>query len=295
MIKSGTPMTNHYRFAPSPTGRLHDGHLYSAALNAFYAQEFGGHFSIRIENVDFSRCRTEFETEILEHLNSCNLLPDGQILRQSDHFERYCEAAQILHDMGVLYPSYLTRSEVKRHWDQVGLHDAFDPDGGLKHPTIERNTIAEFELIPDCAWRLDVDKLTRILGPQAWEEVAIDEELDRKARTLVSSQLVYSLTLDDGRIEFDPRSYSDIALIRKGPIAAYHLACVLDDAYQGITHIIRGRDLYFQTSLHRLLQVALQLPEPIYSHHALLLDHDGKKLSKSKSNPNAASVKSIQQ
>lgn len=273
-------MTAVYRFAPSPTGPLHDGHIHSAALNRFSAENSGGRYLVRIEDVDRVRCRPEHERAILAQLEAAGLLPAEPPLRQSEHFERYTDAARRLHHLGVLYPSRLSRGEVRRYWTERGMASAFDPDGGLKHPDTERENSADFHPDDEIAWRVNVSKLRALTGPLSWTEIAPDPEADQKARAAIDGSRIFSGGVPAGNTSHDPENYSDFAVIRKGGIAAYHLAAVLDDAFQGITHVVRGKDLYYQTSLHRLLQAALELPVPVYTHHALVLGADGKKLSK---------------
>jgi glutamyl-Q tRNA(Asp) synthetase len=243
-----------FRFAPSPTGHLHLGHALSALTNYEAARKAGGRFLLRIEDIDQTRCKPEFEASILEDLAWLGLTWEMPVRRQSQHFERYAAALGRLEAEGLLYASYETRADLAR------LIASRDPDGGPRYareeglPQDEAKT-REARGEP-YALRLDMQEaLSRISAPLYWNE-------------------------GGETIEAEPARWGDVVLGRKETPASYHLAVVLDDALQGVTHIVRGKDLYEATAVHRVLQELLGLPAPHYTHHRLLLDEHGKKLSK---------------
>jgi glutamyl-Q tRNA(Asp) synthetase len=263
-------MTPVFRFAPSPNGDLHLGHALSAILNHDMAREKNGRFLLRIEDIDPQRCRPEFEARIFEDLRWLDLSWEEPVRRQSEHVETYRDALDKLRGMGLVYPAFLSRAEVKRRvadLEAQGGDWPRDPDGTPLYPTEER------ELDPALAatrlkagdrhlWRLNMDKAISRLGQE---------------------RLTWLETGDAApeRIQANPALWGDVALWRWDAPSSYHLSVVVDDALQGVTHVVRGRDLYWSTPVHRLLQRLLDLPEPIYLHHRLLLDDNGQKLSKS--------------
>lgn len=243
-----------FRFAPSPTGHLHLGHALSALLNYDEAQRTGGRFLLRIEDIDPTRCRPEFEQSIHEDLEWLGLEWETPVRRQSQHFEEYAAALGKLEADSLIYASYETRADLAR------LITGRDPEGGPRYsreeglpPEEARAREARGE---PYALRLDMhEALSRIATPLFWSEAG-------------------------EAVEANPARWGDVVLGRKETPASYHLAVVLDDALQGVTHIVRGRDLYEATAVHRVLQELLGLPAPAYEHHRLLLDEHGKKLSK---------------
>lgn len=262
-----------FRFAPSPNGLLHLGHALSAVLNHDLAKAANGRFLLRIEDIDQTRCRPEFEAAIYEDLAWLGLGWERPVRRQSDHLDAYASALQRLDMLGVIYPSVMTRGEIKAAVAEAeagGQAWPRDPDGSPLYPGRER------ELLPTeraaltasgkaYAWRLDMQKAVERLGNDrlTWAESGHGPEGET------------------GTIIADPAAWGDVILSRSDAPSSYHLSVVVDDALQGITHVVRGRDLYHATSVHRLLQRLLDLPEPLYHHHRLLLGPDGRKLSKS--------------
>ncbi len=258
-----------YRFAPSPNGFLHLGHALSAFLNHDMAGAARGRLLLRIEDIDLSRCTPEFEQMIYHDLRWLGLDWETPVRRQSEHFDAYRDALDRLREMGLVYPAFLTRGEVKA---QVADHEASgtawprDPDGSPLYPDTdrERRETERATLIArgvKHAWRLDVGKAMASSGkPLSWQETG--------------SGL-------SERITAEPAIWGDVVLSRSDAPSSYHLSVVVDDALQGITHVVRGQDLYAATAIHRLLQELLGLPEPAYHHHGLILGHDGRKLSKS--------------
>jgi glutamyl-Q tRNA(Asp) synthetase len=243
-----------FRFAPSPTGHLHLGHALAAILNFEEAQRAGARFLLRIEDIDPTRCKPEFEASIYEDLDWLGLKWETPVRRQSQHFEEYAAALGKLEAEGLLYASYETRADLAR------LITGRDPEGGPRYSREEGLSADEMGKREAAgepyALRLDMEKaLARISKPLFWDEAG--EE-----------------------IVADPARWGDVVLGRKETPASYHLAVVLDDALQNVTHIVRGKDIYEATAVHRLLQELLGLPAPLYRHHRLLLDEHGKKLSK---------------
>ncbi|WP_245197325.1 tRNA glutamyl-Q(34) synthetase GluQRS [Labrys sp. LIt4] len=256
------------RFAPSPTGHLHLGHALSAFENERWAKASGGRLLLRIEDIDTTRCRPEFVAALLEDLAWLGLPFEPSPRRQSEHFDDYRQALDRLATMGLLYRSYASRAEIAAAVRQPG-HPR-DPDGTPLYPR------AALAAMDDPARR------------DPAEPFAL--RLDMTAALAKTAALGLSLFWREQRTPGDqsaqpipagPERWGDVVLARKEFPASYHLAVVVDDALQGITHVVRGRDLYHATGLHRLLQALLGLPEPIYHHHDLLLGPDGEKLSKS--------------
>ncbi len=262
-----------FRFAPSPNGLLHLGHALSAALNHDLAKSANGRFLLRIEDIDQTRCRQEFEAAIYEDLAWLGLDWERPVRRQSDHLDAYASALQRLDMLGVIYPSVMTRGEIKAAVAEAeagGQAWPRDPDGSPLYPGRERELLpAERAALTASgkayAWRLDMRKAVALLGEGhlTWAENGHGPEGET------------------GTIIADPAAWGDVILSRSDAPSSYHLSVVVDDALQGITHVVRGRDLYHATSVHRLLQRLLDLPEPLYHHHRLLLGPDGRKLSKS--------------
>ena len=261
-----------FRFAPSPNGYLHLGHAYSAALNAAMARRNGGLFLLRIEDIDATRCRPEYEAAILEDLRWLGLAWEEPVRRQSRHFAAYAEALERLSARGLIYPSFDSRAEIAA---LVAAREAEapwprDPDGAPLYPGTAKS------LSPAAQAR-------RMAGGEPYAL-----RLDMAAALDAAGGLAMAWTEtgagprgETGHIVADPREWGDVVLARKDIPTSYHLAVVIDDALQGITHVVRGRDLFAATSVHRLLQILLELPEPIYHHHRLILDVEGRKLSKS--------------
>ncbi|UJW75126.1 tRNA glutamyl-Q(34) synthetase GluQRS [Rhizobium sp. SL42] len=261
------------RFAPSPNGRLHLGHALSAMTNADMAKAMHGRLLLRMEDIDVLRCTPDFERSILEDLHWLAIDWQQPVRRQSEHFAFYRAALDELIARELVYPAFLTRGEVKAKVAAVEDRGEIwrrDPDGAPLYPTEERHldpsTRQQRIAAADrYAWRLNMDKaLAEIRSAQAgalcWSETGDGEK---------------------GQIVADPAAWGDVVLWRSDAPSSYHLSVTLDDAAQGITHVVRGLDLYHATSVHRLLQALLGLPAPTYHHHRLLLGPDGRKLSKS--------------
>ena len=249
------------RFAPSPTGLLHLGHAFAAMT----AAKMGERFLVRIEDIDAGRCRPQFETAILEDLDWLGLAFERPVLRQSQRLLAYRAALDDLAARALVYPCFCTRKEIAEEIARA-LEAPHGPDGPIYPGTCralssdERaRRVAAGEAY---ALRLDVGKAAREIGAPFFEERGVGPNGET------------------GRIRVDPLLYGDVVLARKEMPAAYHLAVVVDDAFQGVTLVTRGNDLFASTSVQRLLQALLGLPAPTYAHHRLILDEHGKKFSK---------------
>jgi glutamyl-Q tRNA(Asp) synthetase len=258
------------RFAPSPNGYLHLGHAYSALLNHDVAREAGGRLLLRIEDIDAARCRPEYEAAIYQDLGWLGISWQQGVRRQSEHFDDYLAALVKLEQEGLIYPSFESRSEINAlvaERDRQGRWPR-DPDGVPLYPGRARKlSRAEGERRRAAgepfALRLAMDAAVARVGVLTWTETGTGPQEQ------------------SGRITAAPQIWGDVVLARKEAPTSYHLAAAIDDAFQGVTDIVRGQDLFWSTSIHRLLQALLGLPEPTYRHHRLILDAGGRKLSKS--------------
>lgn len=242
------------RFAPSPTGDLHLGHAYSAVLAHDAARAAGGQYLIRIDDIDGSRSREEYVGASLADLAWLGLGWDSDPVRQSARLGEYAAALDTLRARSLVYPCFCTRADIA-----ASLSAPHGPSGAVYPGTCrtlskteqQRRMAAE----PHC-WRLDMARAVTHVGALTWEEQG------------------------EGPRPADPLAHGDIVLARKDAPASYHLASTLDDAAMGVTHVIRGADLIAATDVHRLLQALLDLPTPLYRHHALVCGSDGKRLAK---------------
>ena len=257
-----------FRFAPSPNGFLHLGHALSALLNADMAREAGGRLLLRIEDIDPARCHPEFERTICEDLAWLGIEGETPVRRQSEHFDEYRASLARLEREELVYPAFESRAVIARlvreREAETGRPWPRDPDGA--------------PLYPGQARHLSPNERARLCESQAYA-LRLDME---KADARINRSLTWVETGGGGehKIDAKPELWGDVILGRKETPASYHLAVVLDDALQGVTHVVRGRDLYETTAIHRLLQEILGLPAPVYRHHRLILDDDGNKLSK---------------
>ena len=263
-------MPSVFRFAPSPNGPLHLGHAYSALLNFDLARQGGGRFLLRIEDIDPTRCRPEFEAAIYQDLAWLGIAWEQPVRRQSEHFGEYRSALVTLSEQGLVYPSFESRADIARLVAERETRGGWprDPDGA--------------PLYPGNAKQLSPDERARRIESGAPYAL----RLDMNAAIVRAGDLTWTEHGEGpggecGRIVADPRAWGDVILARKETPTSYHLSVVIDDALQDITDVVRGQDLFHATSVHRLLQHLLALPEPAYRHHRLIRDADGHKLAKS--------------
>jgi glutamyl-Q tRNA(Asp) synthetase len=250
------------RFAPSPTGRLHRGHAYSALTAFEAARAAGGRFLLRIEDIDRTRCRPEYETALLEDLAWLGLAWETPVRRQSEHMADYRAALERLAERGLVYRCYRTRREIAAAIESAP-HGAMEAwRGGPLSPQEEARREAEGA---PYAWRLSLVAAAQALG--GFGDLAFKEEGCGPQG-------------ESGRIAARPELGGYVVLARKDVGVAYHLAVVVDDALQGVTHVIRGQDLFEAAHVQRLLQALLGLPTPVYRHHRLLMGPDGKRFAK---------------
>ena len=256
------------RFAPSPNGFLHLGHAYAALTAYDYARERGGKLLLRIEDIDLDRSRPEFVDAILADLRWLGIHWDEKVIFQSQRLDSYAEAAEQLKKMGLLYPCFCTRSSMRTVQQNKRVEEG--PDGPI-YPGICRELDKEkaakrASKEPHC-WRLDVEKAVLSTGNLTWHDGLRGEQAA------------------------DPAALGDVVIIPKDTPVSYHLAVTLDDARDGITHVVRGQDLFASTHIHRLLQALLMLPTPEYVHHPVLVDATGGKLSKSRDSESLARLR----
>lgn len=251
------------RFAPSPSGRLHLGHAFSAAIGHDIARRTGDHFRLRIEDLDPGRCRAEFVDGIFEDLRWLGLQWDGEVLVQSERTKRYAEALDELRAQGLVYACFCTRADIAASLTAPhGVAGAAYPGTCRRLPDDpERRAVTPH------SWRLDSARAIALVGLPGWSEA-------------------------DGRqVEARAEDIDDAILARKDAPASYHLACVVDDAASGVDLVVRGSDLRPSTPVQRLLQRLLGLPEPRYLHHPLVLHADGRRLAKREQAPALAAMR----
>lgn len=239
------------RFAPSPNGPLHLGHAWAALVAHDLARERGGHFLLRIEDIDGLRSRADLAAEFRTDLRWLGLAWDGEAVMQSARLAHYASAAERLRAMDLLYPCQCTRAEIAAAATRIG------PDGPVYPGTCRgmgRDTAG-------AAWRLDVARAMALAGPLEWHDELAGRQVAR------------------------PDLLGDVVLVRKDAPASYHLAATLDDAADDVTLVTRGMDLFAASHVHRLLQALLHLPVPRWHHHALLVEADGRKLAKRRGSP----------
>jgi len=268
-----------FRFAPSPNGYLHLGHAYSALLNFDLARQAKGRLLLRIEDIDATRCRPEFEVAIYEDLRWLGISWETPVRRQSDHFSEYREAVEKLSSLGqsglgLIYPAFESRAEIARLVAEretgatVDKSWPRDPDGAPLYPGAAKSLSAEarrqlIERGVPYALRLDMAAATAQAPALNWTEHGAGPGGET------------------GIVTARPAAWGDVILARKETPTSYHLSVVIDDALQGVTDVVRGQDLFWSTSVHRLLQSLLGIAQPAYRHHRLVLDSSGQKLAKS--------------
>ena len=249
------------RFAPSPTGRLHMGHAWSAMLAHDLARAGGGRFLLRIEDIDQARCREAFVDGIFEDLRWLGLDWDGNVMIQSRRMPDYAAVLAKLEAMDLLYRCTCTRADI------ANAESAPQGPLGALYPGTCRNLEWPADVQAPWSWRLDGAKARAMTGALTWD--------DGEAGTIAAT----------------PETLGDTILARKDAGTSYHLAVTVDDAAQGVTDVVRGRDLFGATHIHRLLQALLGLPTPRYHHHRLIVGSDGERLAKRKAAPTIASLR----
>ncbi|MBZ9662345.1 tRNA glutamyl-Q(34) synthetase GluQRS [Mesorhizobium sp. ESP-6-4] len=269
-----------FRFAPSPNGQLHLGHAYSALLNQRMAAQVGGRLLLRIEDIDVTRCTPEFEAGIFRDLEWLGLHWEEPVRCQSEHFAEYREVLDRLIAEELVYPAFMSRGEIRAFIAETGGRDwPRDPDGVPLYPPLDKALSArerKRRLAEDVpfAWRLDVEAaMARVTAGLSWVEFT-DETMSATRA-----------------IEAQPRAWGDVIVARRDIPTSYHLAVVVDDALQAVSHVVRGQDLYSATGVQCLLQQLLGLPQPRYFHHRLILGPNGRKLSKSFKDTGLASLR----
>jgi len=248
------------RFAPSPTGRLHLGHVLAARVARDLARsDTNGRFLLRFEDIDTSRVRDPFYQGIIDDLQWLGLDWDDEPIRQTSRSEAYEIAFEQLRNLGLVYPCFCTRKEIQAEWSSMAGAPQ-GPEGPIYPAICQRLNAQErqekLKAGTPHAWRLDTHRTSQMVGPLTFNDLRF------------------------GTIEVDPDVMGHVVLARKDIGISYHLAVVVDDAYQNITHVTRGDDLLPSTHIHRLLQAILNLPEPTYLHHELVLDEHGTRLAK---------------
>jgi len=265
------------RFAPSPTGYLHLGHAFSALIAFDAATKINGRFILRIEDIDLGRCKAEFEQAIYDDLQWLGLRWEQPVRRQSDHFAEYTTALEKLRSKEVVYRCFKTRKEIT---DEIARAPHLAPEGPEGAPYIGARpaVLEESALLAEgkaYAWRISIQRAKEVLG-SAYDGLSFVEQTDQGSRTIAAT----------------PDIFGDIVVARKDFGTSYHLSSAHDDALQGITHIIRGTDLYHAAHLHVLLQTLLDYPTPIYQHHRLITDESGSRLAKRNK---SATIKSLRE
>ncbi|CAD5282708.1 Glutamyl-Q tRNA(Asp) synthetase [Bosea sp. 62] len=267
------PSSPIFRFAPSPNGRLHLGHAYSALLNEQLAACSAGELLLRIEDIDLTRCRPEFEQGIRDDLAWLGVSFAPVVRRQSRHFDDYRRALDRLDAMGLIYPCFCSRQRVKgavgRCEAESGTPWPRDPDGAPLYPGTCR----------------DLNEAEARRRREAGEPHVLRLAMDRALARMAGEALVYRLFDETGAqrdVTVDPAGWGDVVLARKDVPTSYHLSVVVDDALQDVSHVVRGMDLEAATGIHVLLQRLLGLPTPHYHFHRLLSDETGQKLAKSR-------------
>jgi glutamyl-Q tRNA(Asp) synthetase len=258
------------RFAPSPTGLLHLGHAFSALTAFEAAREAGGRFLLRVEDIDVTRCTLEFEQAIFEDLAWLGLEWETPVRRQSAHFPEYQRVLQTLAARGLVYRCFKTRKEIAEEIARAPHHPGEGPDGviypGPESPLSAAQEADRLARGDAFAWRLSMRACREALGSRFDALTFIEEGEGPQG--------------EHGELPARPETLGDVILGRKDVGTSYHLACTHDDALQGVTHVVRGLDLFFATHVHRLLQALMDWPVPRYRHHRLLLDEDGQRFAK---------------
>ncbi|MGI9373386.1 MAG: tRNA glutamyl-Q(34) synthetase GluQRS [Hyphomicrobiales bacterium] len=262
--KSETDQVPIFRFAPSPNGRLHLGHAYSALFTERAARDVNGTLLLRIEDIDTVRSKPELIDGIIEDLDWLGIEFNGETRRQSEHFDDYRAATEKLNNLGVLYPCQASRNDIKAAIDDAS-HPR-DPDDSPIYPGLYRDS----KVSPNAPYAL---RLNHVL--------AIQLAMHKQSGIVTFTEGLCGPEGEAGLLQVQPEMWGDVVIVRKDTPSSYNLSVVVDDALQGVTHITRGQDLFYTTHIHRVLQTLMDLPEPHYFHHELITDDTGRKLSKS--------------
>ncbi len=247
------------RFAPSPTGDLHLGHALAAYVARTMADKYGGRCYLRMEDIDTTRCRPQYMDGIVEDLAWLGISFEQEIVIQSERFYKYAEALEKLRQLGVLYPCFCTRKEVAAEIAAMGgapQGEQIDIYPGTCRKLTHEHRAELLQSGKPYCWRLDCRAAAKLTGPLEWIDLRFGKQLCR------------------------PELLGDVILARKDCPTSYHIAVVVDDAAQGVTHVTRGKDLFSVTGVHRTLQALLELPVPLWYHHELVCDEQGKRLAK---------------
>ena len=270
-----------FRFAPSPNGRLHLGHALSALTNEALARRFGGRLLLRIEDIDLTRCRPEFVEGIETDLEWLGIRFEPDFRRQSAHFEDYAEALASLRRRGLIYPCFCSRQEIRNavggHEAETGQRWPIDPDGAPLYPGLCKG--------------LNSDEAARRIAAGEPHVLRLDMAAAIATAGRPLSYTIFDTNGGQQSVPAAPERWGDVVLARKDVPTSYHLAVTVDDALQGVTHVVRGRDLEAATDVHVLLQHLIGLPTPLYHFHRLLLDEDGQKLAKSRDSQSLAGLR----
>lgn len=256
------------RFAPSPTGYLHLGHAFSALLAFEKAKQAGGRFVLRVEDIDRTRCKPAFEAAIIEDLQWLGLTWESPVMRQSERFDAYAQALDALKAKNIVYRCFRTRKEIAEKIARAPHLGAAGPEAPqyVGAPLAPDDENARLETGAAYAWRLSMARAREALGGDFSSLAFVEDDRGPNGET--------------GIIQATPEIFGDPIIARKDLGTSYHLSSVVDDAAQDISHVIRGEDLFAATHLHRLLQGLLKLPTPVYRHHRLITDENGKRFAK---------------
>lgn len=278
MTQSDAPLPMVTRFAPSPTGRLHLGHGWSALLAMDLARRAEGAFRLRIEDIDGTRSRPEHVAGIVEDLRWLGVDWDGEIVFQSSRLAHYEAALDRLRAMGLLYPCFCTRADIA-----ASVSAPHGPEGPVYPGTCralpEQERARRIAAGEPHAWRIAMAEAARRAGPLEWQNLPFAVRAEPAGSPGCASD-TSTCSRGTEAVIADPLAAGDVVLARKDAPASYHLSCTIDDAAMGVTHVLRGVDLYAATHVHRLIQALLGLPSPIYCHHPLLVGSDGRRLAK---------------
>jgi glutamyl-Q tRNA(Asp) synthetase len=272
------------RFAPSPTGYLHLGHAYSARQGFDEARKAGGRFLLRVEDIDFTRCRPEFEAALLDDLHFLGLRWDGAVRRQSEHLSDYSQHLSTLESMGLLYPCFCSRADIAAEIVEAG---------GAPHDLPGPGQSAKEKVYPGTCRKRGADERAERMAAGRGYALRLDVERAMQRVRDAGLEPLFFHDRGHGRVSAKPELLGDVVLGRKEIRTSYHLAVTLDDHVQGVTLVTRGEDLFSATHIHRLLQALFAMPPPLYAHHRLLTAPDGSRLAKRSGSPSVRSLREM--